>query len=159
MRTVIMRALDDLDIIANICRAEYDKHGSVTVTIGVEEEVLTRSLAQNRLAFLWYKEAAFQLGDYDAEGYRGMCKLHIGIAIRKEKESFRQIYDQHIKPLTYEQKIACMKEPINFPVTSEMSVKEMSRYLEGIEVFLSGLGAVLSKPEDLYLAAMGVRKK
>jgi len=160
MRKLTMRTLDDLDVIANICRAEHDKHGSVDVVIGATpEEHISRSVAQNRLAFLWYKEAAFQLADYDTDGYRGMCKLHVGVGIRKEKEAFREVYDRVIKPLAYEQKIACMKEPINFPITSEMSVKEMNRYLEGIEVFLCGLGAVLSKPEDLYFAALGIKKK
>jgi hypothetical protein len=156
MKKIQVKSLDDLDLAMRIIRFQLEEFGERLVIV-TNAEPDSRSSAQNRLSWLWYGEAAAQMKDYDTEGYRGYCKLNFGVPIRREKESFRLVYDQHIKPLPYEAKIACMKTPIDFPVTSEMGVKDMARYLEQVEVFLSGLGVVLSKPEDFYYLAMGVK--
>ena len=156
MKRIQVKSLDDLGKVLMVIRHYHDENGDCMVTVGPIEK--SRSVAQNKLSFLWYKEASEQLGEFDVDGYRAFCKLHFGVAIRKEKEEFMKVYDKHIKPLSYEQKIACMSEPINFPITSEMGVKDMYRYLEAVYVHFTGLGVLLSKPEDLYYLAMGVKK-
>jgi hypothetical protein len=160
MIEIIIKNQQQLGDSFNTIREEFERLGEVVLTIDKLESLEKhRSNQQNRLSFLWYKEASDQLKDYDVDGYRALCKLRIGVAIRKEKPKFRIVYDRVIKPLTYEQKIACMMEPINFPITSEMGVKEMARYLEGVELFLTEAGVVLSKPDDIYYNAMGLKKE
>lgn len=159
-RTIVMKSLDDLDVIANIARVEFEKYGKVSVTIGeFAEDEKSRSAKQNRLAFLWYKHAAFVMEDETAEAKRAYCKLHFGVPIRRENEAFREVYDRVIRPLNYAQKLEIMVGAIDFPVSRDMSVKEMARYLEAVEVFYTGLGVDLPKPDDLYRIAMGGKIK
>lgn len=130
--------------------------GTHYVEIGEQAE--DRSAAQNRLAFLWYKAAADQLQDETAEDKRAFCKLTMGVPIRREDEKFREVYDRVIRPLTYEQKLALMVSPIDFPITRDMGVKEMCRYLEAMEVYFSPL-IDLPRPEDLMLKAYVKKSK
>lgn len=91
-----------------------------------------RSTEQNRLAFKWYGEIAAEFGDRLPHDVRAYCKLHHGVPIRREDDEFREVYDRVIRPLPYEAKLALMVEPIDFPITRDMSVKEMTRYLDAI---------------------------
>jgi hypothetical protein len=129
----------------------------------VEEYVEDRSLAQNRLAFRWYNDAADQLKDGTASDKRAYCKLHFGVAILKDgtgkaTDKFRDVYDRIIRPLTYEQKLELMTEPINLPITSLMTVKQFTQYLDAVQQFFSSIGVVLVTDDDLFNAAMGRKK-
>ena len=121
------------------------------------EQTEDRSAAQNRLAFLWYKAASDQLQDETAEDKRAFCKLTMGVPIRREDEKFREVYDRVIRPLTYEQKLALMVSPIDFPITRDMGVKEMCRYLEAMETYFSAL-IDLPRPEDIYNKSLGRKR-
>lgn len=106
-----------------------------------------RSLAQNRMQFKWYGDLAKQ-GDMTAQEYRSMCKLEFGVPIlRMEDEQFREIYDRLIRPLDYEDKIALMTEPIDFPITSQMSVEQMIQYLFNMSTHFIKEGFSLTKLE------------
>lgn len=109
-----------------------------------------RSSQQNRLAFQWYKDAAEQ-GDHTAEEYRCLCKLHFGIPIMRQDDDFRAKYDRVVKPMPYGTKLALMDEPFNFPVTSLMSVKQFTRYLDRIWHHFTSKGFRLTDP-----AMMGI---
>src|ERR1043166_4671094 len=90
-----------------------------------------RSGEQNRLQFLWAREAAEQRGDRTPEEQRNEWKLRYGVPImREDSPEFRATYDRLIKPLSYPQKIAAMEL---ISVTSLMKVKQMVRYLDAIE--------------------------
>lgn len=115
--------------------------------------------AQNKLAFAWYKEASKQKEDMTPKDIRAYCKLHIGVEIRQEDEEFREIYYRVVRPLTYEQKIEIMTEPINFPITRDMSVKQMSRYLDEMDMTFTKQGIILPKSDDNYFVAMGIKRK
>lgn len=104
-----------------------------------------RSLPQNRLQMQWCNEAA-QQGDQTAEEYRAYCKLHFGVPILREDEDFQAKYDQTVKPLPYETKLALMAEPFDFPVTRLMQVPQMRRYLDAIYQHFTGLGFQLTDP-------------
>ena len=108
-----------------------------------------RSYEQNRLQRLWVNEIAEQLGDRTAEEVRGECKLTIGVPIlRAEDEEFRVKYDKVIRPLSYQDKLACMMEPIDFPVTRRMKTAAKHRYLEGMFQTYTAQGVVLTIPVD-----------
>lgn len=109
-----------------------------------------RSLRQNKLQRLWLNEIAAQLGDRSPEEVRGYCKLTIGVPIlRAENETFRERYDQIVKPLPYEQKLALMMEPLDFPVSRLMTTKQATAYLDGMHRHFSEEGIVLTDPGDL----------
>lgn len=113
-----------------------------------------RSIAQNRLIYLWMGEIADQLSDTfeTPEHVRGHCKLHFGVPILREvDEHFREVYDQRIKPLAYDAKLACMMEPIALPVTSRMNTKQLTAYLDAVHREFSQQGVVLTIPEDKSL--------
>lgn len=108
-----------------------------------------RTKPQNKTQRLWMTEIAAQLGDRTAEEVRGECKLTFGVPIlRRENEAFRLGYDQTVKPMPYATKLALMMEPISLPVTSLMTTKQKTEYLDAIHRHFSGMGIVLTNPED-----------
>jgi len=113
-----------------------------------------RTLRQNKLQRLWMGEIAEQLGDQTAEEVRGYCKLTIGVPIlRAENDAFRERYDAIIRPLPYEQKLAMMMEPLDFPITRLMTTKQATAYLDGVHRHFSAKGIVLTDPGDLLANA------
>jgi hypothetical protein len=113
-----------------------------------------RTLRQNKLQRLWVNEIAEQLGDQTPEEVRGYCKLTIGVPIlRAENEAFREQYDAIIRPLPYEQKLALMMEPMDFPITRLMTTKQATAYLDGVHRHFSERGVALTDPGDLLADA------
>ena len=113
-----------------------------------------RSLKQNKLQRLWLNEIAEQLGDQTPEEVRGYCKLTIGVPIlRAEHEGFRERYDAILRPLPYEQKLALMMEPLDFPISRLMTTKQATAYLDGIHRHFSEKGVALTDPGDLLAGA------
>jgi hypothetical protein len=103
-----------------------------------------RSLEQNRLQFLWAREASEQRGDMTPDEVRCEWKLHHGVPIlREESPDFRAVYDEAIKPLPYERKLKAMRF---IPVTSEMKVKQMVRYLDAVDRECAEQGIKLTDP-------------
>lgn len=117
---------------------------TVTMTDGKH-----RTTPQNRLQRLWMIEISEQLGDRTPEEVRGECKLTLGVPIlRDENDAFRAAYDEHVKPLSYEQKMAFMMMPLDFPVTRLMTTAQGKKYLDAIHRHYSGNGIVLTNPDD-----------
>jgi hypothetical protein len=107
-----------------------------------------RSTEQNRLQRLWINEISQQLGDRTPEEVRAECKLTIGVPIlRAHNEAFREQYDAVVRPMTYEQKLALMSEPLDFSVTRLMTTKQKTEYLDTIVRTYSEQGVVLTMPE------------
>jgi len=104
-----------------------------------------RTLEQNRLQFLWAREAAEQRGDVTPEEVRCDWKLRHGVPImREDSPKFRAVYDEAIRPLPYEMKAKAMQF---FSVTSEMKVRQMVRYLDAIERECAEQGLRLTDPD------------
>ena len=139
-RPIILNGPQDVATVA--ARANYVGY---PCTVSIREGV-QRSLAQNRLAQQWAADVSAQLGDRTPEEARGYFKLRHGIPIRREDEAYAAMYDLHIKPLPYETKLACMMEPIDFPVTRDMSIKELTRYLDSIQREFTAMGVRLTDP-------------
>jgi hypothetical protein len=104
-----------------------------------------RTKEQNRLQFLWAREAAEQRGDRTPEEQRNEWKLRFGVPImREDSPEFRDTYDHLIKPLSYEEKIRAMDL---IAVTSLMKVRQMVRYLDSIERECAEEGVKLTNPD------------
>lgn len=109
-----------------------------------------RSGKQNRLFRRWLIEIQVQTEQETVEWWRGYCKLHIGVPIlRHEDAEFCAGYDKTVKPLPYERKIECMMEPIAMPVTSRMTTKQMTQFLDDMHRHFAEQGIILTIPEDL----------
>lgn len=90
-----------------------------------------RSRDQNALQWLWATEVAEQFGDRTSDEVQRAWKLHHGVPIlREDSAEFREVYDRAIRPLPYELKVEAMRF---IPVTSEMKVRQMVRYLDAIQ--------------------------
>jgi len=106
-----------------------------------------RSIDQNRLQRLWMREVSEQMGE-TAEYWRGFCKLTIGVPLlRSENDDFRAKYDKVVRPLSYEQKLAIMMEPLDLPVTRIMTTKQKTDYLDQIFRHFSEQGVALTMPD------------
>lgn len=133
--------------VANNCfKAIHDKvaecvntERTVVVTIEVCTQEKARTLAQNSLQRKWLSiaEKKDKIG-WKAEDYRAYCKLHFGVPIlRAENPEFRVKYDEIVKPLDYERKLAIMAEPLNLPVTRLMSKRQKKQFLDEMYNFLT----------------------
>lgn len=142
-RAVILNGPQDVATVA--IRAEWVGYPcTVSIRAGVG-----RSLAQNRLAQQWAADVSAQMGDRTPEEVRGYFKLHHGVAIRREDPNYAAVYDARIKPLPYEAKLALMMAPIDLPVSRDMTVKELTRYLDSIQREFAPMGVSLTDPDDL----------
>jgi hypothetical protein len=113
-----------------------------------------RTRDQNALQWLWATEAASQLGDRSPDDVRHEWKLRHGVPIlREDSEEFRAVYDRALRPLPYELKIEAMRF---LPVTSDMKVRQMVRYLDAVQRESAEQGLRLTDP-DPELAKYQVR--
>ncbi len=141
---------------SRVLRTEDDREQWVTLLTSmklpmtVKAEVgAKRSVEQNKLQRMWVNEAAEQLQEYTAEEYRAYCKAWFGLPIlTAQNEDFRESYEKTIKPLSYEQKLEIMGEPIDFPVTRIMSVRQKKEYLDAIYQHFTSLGVRLTEPNE-----------
>jgi hypothetical protein len=109
----------------------------------------SRSIEANKLAFKWYGEISDQTGE-DREDVRARCKLMFGVPIlRQDNEKFRETYDRLIKPLSYPEKLAIIRDT-EMPVTSLMKVDQMSLYLDIVFRRHAEDGIALTVPEDRF---------
>lgn len=127
--------------------AEWLKSMALPFTLDVTKGK-KRSVEQNRLQRMWTLEVAEQLGDRTAEEVRGFNKLTLGVPIlRAENQVFAERYDEVVKPLPYETKLALMAEPLDFPVTRLMTVDQSTRYLDAVFKYWTEKGIRLTEPE------------
>lgn len=109
-------------------RAAWKEHRYLRVTGSVDKP---RSLDQNALSHTWYDQVSRELGEDSPLAVKAYCKLHFGVPIlRAENELFREVYDIAVlRTLSYEQKLKLMEV---FPVTSEMTTTQLTKYLEAV---------------------------
>jgi hypothetical protein len=109
----------------------------------------SRTDLQNRLSHAWYGEIAKVLDSDTAEGWKCYCKLHHGVPImRRDDAEFKQVYDNAIKGLSYEKKLKIMKI---LPVTSLMNTKQLTEYLENVQMDFTFKGVKLDFPDEIGL--------
>lgn len=142
MPTRIVRTKHDL---ADLFKVMDGRKLPLTVTY---QNGKHRTEEQNRLQRLWCNEIAEQLGDRTPEDVRGVCKLTMGVPIlRAENDDFRAKYDRIIRPMSYEDKLDCMMEPLDFPVTRLMSVSQKVRYLDHMHRHFLEMGLEMTEPD------------
>lgn len=92
-----------------------------------------RSDAQNRLSHKWYGEISKQGGEYTPGQVKCLCKHRYGLPIMREDEKFAKFWRHALagNP-THEQVVFEIMEIT--PLTSIMSVKQKSQYLNAIQM-------------------------
>jgi hypothetical protein len=91
-----------------------------------------RSKDQNSLLHAWLSQISRETGEDTPAGIKAFVKLHFGVPIlRAENEEFQAMYDENIKPLNYQQKLAIVEY---LPVTSIMTVAQCSQLLKDIQM-------------------------
>ena len=124
-------------------RELWREHKYLRVTIKTGKD---RSLDQNAILHAWITQIANELREQTAAQIKAECKLVYGVPIlRAEDEEFREFYDRAIKWMTYEQKLDAMAF---VPVTSIMTVKQLSQFLAGMQEGYSGRVALEFPLED-----------
>lgn len=140
---IIVNSDESLEGAIDLLRYLYGRHRYFSFTPKFGR---ARSLTQNAISHVWYEQVALVVGDDDARGIKRYCKLTIGVPImRAEDADFRQAYDVAIKGLTYEQKLVAMDI---LPVTSIMTTKQLSQYLEEVQQHYATQGIRLEFPSD-----------
>lgn len=146
MPSRVIRSSEDM---ASWCRylTNLEPDGPITVSWRKGSD---RSLAQNRLLWKWAGEIAEQKDDEHAHDIHAFNKLHIAIPYKRGiDEAFRSFYDEHLKPLPYEAKLAMMQPPIDLPVTRDMTVKQLSDVLDQVHAYWVHKGYQLTLPDPL----------
>ena len=90
---------------------------------------------------------AVTLDDISPLAVKNISKLHCGVPLlRAEDDFFREKWDRLIKKhFSYEQKIELIEW---VQVTSLMSKKQLSAYLERVREYWSKAGVILSFPDN-----------
>ncbi len=141
MAAVIINSEMLLQSLLGELRDQYNKHHFLRVTIKTGKD---RTISQNAITHAWYEQLARELREDDALGWKSFCKLHYGVPIlRAEDEEFRAAYDAVIRPLAYEKKLIAMR---CWPVSSIMSVEQLSKYAEAMQVNFRERGVRLEFP-------------
>ena len=120
------------------------KSGAVLMKEMTKSDI--RSLDQNRLAWVWYRQIEEFMHEPAGWGHN-YCKLTIGVPIlRAESEKFRDLYDRYLRPMTYEAKLEAIEL---VDVTKAMTTKQMTTYLETIQRKFAFQGLELETLEDV----------
>jgi hypothetical protein len=110
-----------------------------------------RSLSQNDTMWLWATEASRQRGDMSSDEVQQEWKLIYGVPILREEEaSFREVYDEALKGQPYPVKLKAMRF---LPITSIMSVKQMTKFLDTVQRECAEQGIRLTDPDPMRRAA------
>ena len=132
----LQRTLGDL-------RGLWQQHKYLRITVKAGKD---RSGEQNRIFHAWMGQLARELPENDALAWKCFCKLHYGVPIlRAEDEEFRLKYDAAVKPMIYGQKLIIMEF---WPVTSIMTVAQLSKHLEATQAGIAQRGVQLTFPEE-----------
>lgn len=109
-------------------RQEFERHKYLRVSV---KSGKARSIPQNSHSHAWYAQLSRELPDNDAKAWKAYCKLHFGVPIlRADEPDFCAMYDEKIRPWSYEQKLVLMNW---MPVTSLMTKAQLNRYEEAMQ--------------------------
>ena len=143
MPTRIIRAPEHVDALAAMLRGR-----KMPMTVQWTQGA-PLSNAQRRLSFQWYMDAASQLGDQTAAEVRAECKVVFAAPILcQHSEAFRASWEKLRQRFTHEDVLEFV-EQTELPMTSLMTVKQMTEYLDTVQRHYSQQGVRLTDPEML----------
>lgn len=140
-------------------RVESERNGKKALKLSVAGETEARKLSQNRLYYKWLCEISNQSGNGVAYE-RGFYKWEIGCMILARDDAWfgENIYEKLKESYSYEQAIDVMSKSV-IQVSSLMSVKQMSEYLNLINESCIERGINVTTTDDMYFEAVYGAKK
>lgn len=136
-----IRNADELDALFVLLGNLLDKKKRLTVEW---VEGIDRTAQQNRLMWKWATEAGEQIGETSEEIQR-RWKLDYGLPIMcEDSEEYRSFCRLTLGRLSYEARKQAMKF---IPVTSEMTVRQMVKFMDAVERECLENGIVLTAPD------------
>jgi hypothetical protein len=145
----LIRTADDLDLWFT-----YLSGRKLPMTVSATEG-LDRSAEQNRLMWKWATDVGQQTGE-DSDEVQARWKLDHGLAVLcEDSQDYRTFCRMTLRPLTRQERLRAMEYT---PVTSQMNVKQMVRFMDRIERECAEGGLVITKP-DADLAAYNERHR
>lgn len=139
----IIRKPEHIDALAEILRGR-----KLPLTVSWSQGA-PLSNAQRRLSFQWYRDVSRQLSEQTDGEVRAECKVIHGAPILcAENERFDQAW-QNLRAAMHHEAALKFVEHTELPVTSLMTVKQMSAYLDAVQRHYSAQGVRLTDPEAL----------
>ena len=132
---------DILDLARDL--GELDFPINVSWTTG-----FNRSLASNRLMWMWANEVAKQRGDCSPDEVQNEWKRAFGVPIACEDVEFATFWRYHFPDTCYAKQLLAMQY---IPVTSNFKTGEMTRFLEQVQRDCLEQGFQITDPEALGL--------
>jgi hypothetical protein len=96
---------------------------------------------------MWFGEIAAHFGDRTSMDVKGTCHREYGLTIRLRNEQFAWVWKQTGERLTYEQQCKLLGSGV-LGVSSGMTTKELSEYLDAMGRDYRAQGVVLTQPEE-----------
>lgn len=107
-----------------------------------------RTLSQNSLLHKWFGEIAKQRGDMSMTDIKGQAHRKFGLAIRLRDEQFAYVWRRCSLGMNYEQQCKLLASGI-LSVSSAMTVKELTEYMDAMAADYRAEGVFLTDPELL----------
>ena len=141
-RSILITSEKSLETVAQVLRyLPIDNKKPIEIVI--REKVKNRTLSQNRLMHKWFSSIANFA--FESTGIKHSEK--------KWKWFFKDLY------LGYEsEEMPNGRYVSQLRSTADCSTKELTEFLEKIDMHCVEMGLILPKPEDLYYEAMGLKK-
>lgn len=114
-----------------------------TITIG---DGKSRTVAQNALMHKWYGEVAKHQGDRTMIQVKGECHHRYGLPIKRRCEQFAWVWKQTGERMDYEAQCKYLASGV-LNVSSSMSVKELTEYMDAMRHDYAEQGIYLTDPE------------
>ena len=125
-------------------REEFREHHRIIVS---SKDAKDRSLEQNACFHAFMQEVSAWFGDRTPLEAKTEAKAYCGIPILlAEDDEFREAYNRSVAKITDpEDRMAAIEL---LPVTSRMTTKQMSQFLERVQAFYGKAGCMLEFPES-----------
>jgi hypothetical protein len=115
-------------------------------TVTVSDRKIKRSVQQNALLHKWFGEIARHYGDRDMLGVKGQCHHQWGLPIKLRDPQWAWVWHKSGAQLPYEKQCAMLASGV-LNVSSSMSVKELTEYMDAVAMKYRAEGVYLTDPE------------
>ena len=115
-------------------------------TVTIKDGAL-RTLDQNALVHKWFGEIAGQRGDVTAADVKAEYHIEYGFPILMRDRGWAGFHKTALAHLNHAQTVYALKKGW-VPVTRQMTVKELTEYMDAVSTDARGKGFHLTHPED-----------
>lgn len=113
-----------------------------------------RSDAMNRTIHLWFGEVAAYMGDRTADEVKAECNLRFGLPIlTRDDAEWSSAFGYIFNSLSYPAKLKAIRV-LDVPFTRRMTVKQLTEYMDAMQVEYRGQGVHLTDPEMMKYGEM-----